>query len=371
MRRILLLWAISIASWSVYALFHASLLVGMGTPLDASLDGGEALRLSAIGALPWVPLSLGMYALVRRFPLDRKRPWRSLALVLVLTAVVIAVRAAYVGAINPYLPYWYPEAPPWTELLSSSLRNNLVITLMLVGALQAWVLAQRSDAQRLRIAELEAGLTRAHLDALGAQLNPHFLFNTLNSAAELVHHDPDTADRILVSLSALLRSSLSGSAAHEVPVDEEVALARDYLAIQQIRFGERLVVEYAIEEGCERALIPAMLLQPLIENAVVHGVARRRGPSLVRVEIGARAGCLRTLVRDSGAAQIATGGHRGSGVGLANTRARLRCLYGEQWNLSIEGDSIAGTEVRVELPLRRSPAASSPVLARDAEAIAG
>ncbi len=371
MRSILILGAISIALWSAYALFYASLLVGMGTPLDASLDGGEALRLSVIGTLPWVPLSLGMYALVRRFPLDRKRPWRSLALVGAMSAGVVVVRAAYVGALNPHLTYWYRDAPAWTELLSASLHNNLVISLMLIGTLHAWVLAQRSEAQRVRIAELEAGLIRARLDALSAQLNPHFLFNTLNSAAELVHHDPDTADRILVSLSALLRNSLSGSAAHEVPVEEEVALAREYLAIEKIRFGERLLVEFAIEEGCERALLPAMLLQPLLENAMVHGVARRRGSSLIQIEICAIGDSLRTVVRDTGPAQIATSGHRGSGVGLANTRARLRCLYGEQWSLTIEGDFATGTEVRVELPLRRAPRVFSSPFARANEALAG
>jgi len=350
MHRVSSTWLLASVWWLAYALVNAGHMVGMGTLMDDYIDMTEAVHISLIGTLPWIPMSIALRGIVRRFPLERGRLLRGLAVLGAAALAVILLRAAYVALLNPVLHFWYPSPPSLAVLFEGSVRNNLVMCCMLIGILHAWVYADRAQEHRVRIADLEAGLVQARLDALTAQLNPHFLFNALNSIAELTHRDPQAAERMLLSLAALLRRSLSSTMQQEVRLADELDLLRHYLAIEQTRLGERLQVHWQIAPECLDARVPALLLQPLVENAIVHGIARRRRGGMVEITAATHAQQLDlSVVSDGGAEHAAT---PGAGIGLSNTRARLRCLYGESWSLELSTDSDGRTHVHVTLPLR-------------------
>jgi LytS/YehU family sensor histidine kinase len=159
-------------------------------------------------------------------------------------------------------------------------------------------------------------------------LQPHFLFNALNNLAELVHHDPARAEAMLLHLSSLLQATLTTSRQRTVPLAEELELLDDYLAIQRMRFDDRLQVTSHIEPSVMTARIPPMLLQPLVENAEVHGIESRVGASQLHITIRANAGMVEVEVDDDGPGPGGSA-HRGTGTGLRNVRGRLSALYGE------------------------------------------
>jgi hypothetical protein len=355
MRRTSTLWLLAAAGWLAYTLALAGQLVGVYWFDGKPLGPAQALRLSAAGMLPWIPVSVALYALVERFPLERTCWRRSLPVLSVAVVAVVLLRAAYVGLLDPLLHYWYPETPDLAELLLGSASHSAPLCCVVIGIVHAPVYAERARRQRARIGELEAGLTRARLDALAAQLNPHFLFNALNSIAELIHYDADAAEHALLSLSALLRRSLSNSTRQEVRLADEVALLRHYLSIEQIRLGKRLQLDWRVDAGCLDFFVPALLLQPLVENAIVHGITPRRRPGSIAIGAAAEAGQLTLSVVSDGVAGPADAVDRGFGIGLANTRARLRCLYGDAWRLDLQTDAAGHTEVRVCIPQHTTP----------------
>jgi LytS/YehU family sensor histidine kinase len=183
------------------------------------------------------------------------------------------------------------------------------------------------------------------------QLQPHFLFNTLNTIAELVHDDPDKADEMITGLSDLLRRTLEMGDEQQITLAGEAALLETYLDIQRIRFGERLQVRIHIDEEVREALVPVLLLQPVVENAIRHGLSARAAAG--RIEITARrdGGRLLIDVRDDGDRPPQDGQSSGRGIGLTNTRDRLEALYGEPCSLELVRLS-GGTNVRLEMPLR-------------------
>lgn len=203
--------------------------------------------------------------------------------------------------------------------------------------------------ERLAAAKLHASLTGARLDALRSQLQPHFLFNTLNAIAVLTEESPERARQMVVGLGELLRVSLDQGERHEVPLARELEILERYLAIQRERFGPRLRTEVAVPDNCLAGLVPVLLLQPLVENAIRHGVEGRMDGGRITIA-AAREGTALTLeVRDEGGGTPP--GTAGNGVGLANSRARLEELYGGTASLSLDQGS-SGTIARVSLPYR-------------------
>jgi two-component sensor histidine kinase len=202
-----------------------------------------------------------------------------------------------------------------------------------------------------RAKEREASLATARLEALRAQLQPHFLFNTLNTISGLVHSEPERADAVITALGDLLRLTLETSEKRELPLREEMRLVEAYLAIMQSRFEERVncVVEIAAET--REALVPAFVLQPLIENAVRHGLEPLPKGGTVKIAARREGGRLRIEVSDDGVGLRADGPSR-EGIGLANTRARLRALHGERASMELRAGEGRGCAVVLELPFR-------------------
>lgn len=298
--------------------------------------GQETLRIGAASLLGGAVTPV-LLALTRRFPVEGPRRWRHLAIHLASIAV-LAFGLILLGSVLA------------RALLASStpLADDLAANLMLLVYNMACFIIIAHALMFFRRAE-ERGrlLALAQIQALKAQLNPHFLYNTLNAVSEYAYKDAAMAERLIVLLSELLRSCFAEGADEIVPLASEIGFVRRYLEIQSLLLGDRLSVRYDIELGCLAAQVPNFLLQPLVENAVTHGVASRAGPGLI--EIGARAeGAALTLwVRDNGPGP---GASSGAGIGLAHTRARLEQLYGGGQRLDLTADG-AGCTVHLTLPL--------------------
>jgi two-component system LytT family sensor kinase len=218
----------------------------------------------------------------------------------------------------------------------------------------------RASENVRRAAELEARLAQAQLQALKMQLQPHFLFNALNSISALLHSDPAAADRMIARLGDFLRLTLHNEAQMEVPLEDEVRYVSCYLAIQEVRFRDRLTTQITVASDVSRALVPNLILQPLVENAIRHGIEPRAGAG--RITIGALRvnGRVRLEVADNGRGPSAPSSPT-RGLGLANTAARLRTLYGEEQRFEAGAAPGEGFRVILEMPYRTTepPACAS------------
>jgi two-component system, LytTR family, sensor kinase len=233
-----------------------------------------------------------------------------------------------------------------------------------MGLYYAFDYHRRFREREVAAAQLETQLATAHLQALRMQLNPHFLFNALHSAAMLTMIDPGGAHRVLVQLSALLRTTLDRSSAAEVPLSEEIDFVDRYLAIERIRFQDRLRVEMTIDDDALGAIVPNLILQPLVENAVRHGIARRTNAGALTIRGTRRGPALVLEVEDDGPGLPggwSLASSKGSGVGLTNVRSRLEGLYGPEGRLELltpaDADARPRTGVlaRVTIPYRAAP----------------
>jgi LytS/YehU family sensor histidine kinase len=236
------------------------------------------------------------------------------------------------------------------------LRANFDLAVYLIVAAAAHALAfyRRAQERDRHALELAAGLHRAKLDALRLQLQPHFLFNSLNAISTLVHRDAHAADNLLTDLSDLLRLSLL-TTDNEVPLARELELLDRYLAIEQARLGDRLRLVRDIEPAATSALVPTFVLQPLAENAVRHGLEPRSAPGTITISARREGDTLRLVVADDGLGLAADQSGARGGIGLANTEARLQALHGAAAKLELHTPPEGGLRVEITLPFRTAP----------------
>jgi two-component system LytT family sensor kinase len=244
------------------------------------------------------------------------------------------------------------------DWLSSAVHSTMILFLWcnLYFSVKHW---QQSARERERVLRIEAEARDARLRALRYQLNPHFLFNSLNAVSTLVlAGKASAATRTLTQLAELLRAVLRSEALLETPLSEEIAFIRRYLAIEQIRLGDRLRVEVAIPEDTLDALVPSMLLQPLVENAVRHGVAPLIAGGTIRIQSSIHDARLHIRVANTGlpSAPRERPNPPIKGVGLSNTVQRLETLYAAEHKFDLQWPEAGGCEVRMELPYRKAPA---------------
>ncbi|MGE0554267.1 MAG: sensor histidine kinase [Gemmatimonadales bacterium] len=316
----------------------------------------EALLWSLPQLYCWILLLPVAFLIARRWPVEAGH--RVARIVLHAgSSVAFSIAALVLVDLSDRVIHWTRLLGAPTKLVADlrytviHLHFGMAVYWVTLGATHAVRFYREAERRAARAAELETELTRSQLDALRAQLRPHFLFNTLNSIAVLVRSDPVAAEAVVQRLGRLLRASLE-SRAQEVALEEEVALAREYLAIEQVRFRDRLDLEFAIDEETRRAAVPHLLLQPLVENAVRHAVAPR--PEAGRISLAARrvGSDLEIVVADDGPGLRFPVGTSGTGIGLANTRRRLESLYGERQRLELRQAPGGGLKVRVVLPFR-------------------
>ena len=246
-----------------------------------------------------------------------------------------------------------PEPRPVLPLLFTLATFNVVTYSMIAVVTTALDYQDALRERGLRAARLEAQLALAQFQALRAQLHPHFLFNALNAISALIHKDATRADRMLARLSELLRLAIDTAATPEVRLIDEIEFVTRYLEIERMRFGDRLDVSVDLPVETYDAMVPNMLLQPLVENAVRHGVAPHPGPGRVEIEAARDGQRLGIVVRDTGSGMAAkTPNEERAGVGLRTTRERLEKLYGSAQELALVNVP-GGFETRVILPFRR------------------
>jgi len=315
----------------------------------------------AFQSLDWLflgGLSVIPYYVSRRFPLHSGR-WKRAAAAHSAGAIVYWFGWAWLGIGLAMVLHSYLARGPFHVALLNWLLTSLpfaaIVYLMAAGSVYAFEYFREAQ-ERERIAiQLTAQLAEARLNALRMQLNPHFIFNSLNAITVLVREqDTRGAARMLELLGDMLHQVLRNDRPHRVPLDEELEFVRRYLEIESVRFSDRLRIEWTVDERARTALVPSFVLQPLAENAIRHGVARRAGAGLVTIDVAVRGDRLRLAISDDGAGVDERARDNG-GVGLANTRERLRTMYGDLATLTVRGRPQGGTEAVVELPLQSAP----------------
>jgi two-component system, LytTR family, sensor kinase len=254
-----------------------------------------------------------------------------------------------VGECEPALA---PFSGPWFGQAIRAAGVNLPVYAGFVLAWHAASYYREARDRQMRAVELEGLLHQSQLEALRSQLNPHFLFNALHSMAELVHTDPKLAEQLIVRLGELLRQVLQSSNRQEVPLSEELEFIRGYIEIEQMRLGDRLQVRWDVDVALAQLRVPSLVLQPLVENAIQHGIAAASGPGTLTIWARRHGDYLHLEVRDTGPGPARGPSERSQGIGLANTRARLQRLYGDDQKFEIQ----TGSGMTVKLCLPASPA---------------
>jgi two-component system LytT family sensor kinase len=356
-------WRFSSFWWLVTAFW---LFVALALALEASLlqsaNIGTAFVVALVRLVPWIFLTPLVVWVSSVYTLERSTWKRSLWVHLGLCALALGLVGVFA--------YFSPSGPSPARVEATAVRRlnrepremafvvlrrityQLPIFWGLVGVAHALRFYERTKARERREAELEARLAQARLHALRMQLNPHFLFNTLNSIASLVHEQPQ-AEEMIEALSELLRLTLNASDRQEVTLREELHFLERYLLIEQIRFGDRLRVEKQIDVSALDALVPILILQPLVENAVKHGIQSQIAPGVIRVTAEHAGKSLRLQVTDDGRGLAAASkGPLKEGVGLSNTRSRLKELYGGRASLELRPGTAGGFSAEIQLPWR-------------------
>lgn len=247
--------------------------------------------------------------------------------------------------------YAFHLRPHFHQTVWFFLLMALGLTALVVGGL---FLYKRDRDRELQASQLESQLAQAQIQILEMQLQPHFLFNTLNGIMVLIKEDPDSASRMIARLSEFLRLTLDSAGMQEVPLRRELEFLDRYLQIERLRFGERLQVEQHVETELLDALVPNLILQPLVENAIRHGVSKRRGPSLIAVAVERTNGSLTIHVRDNGTGLKAENGRAvKEGIGLRNTRQRLQHLYGNAQECRLVSPPEGGVDVVLTIPFHK------------------
>jgi two-component system LytT family sensor kinase len=339
-------WLHMVAAWGVFAFFmmlvvYGQAITGSGPVLWRTLLLGPLLY-GLIGAL----LTPVVFVLAARFDLTAGRArWLPNLLVHAVASVAITVvyRALFLATL--YLVGGSETPVSWATILAGV---NFWIPLYWMVLFVAYALDYHDKWQRrnLDAVRLEMQLVQSQLHALKQQLNPHFLFNTLNAIATLIGDEPATAQRMLAKLGEFLRLVLDHTDAQQVPLAQELHFVGLYLDMEQVRFTNRLAVTYEVAPAALTALVPHLLLQPLIENAVRHGLSAG-GTGRLHIEADRHGPQLVVQVRDSGPGPAQAGPR---GVGLENTEQRLRALYDNQYVLRLLPAAGQGTVVRIELP---------------------
>ncbi len=352
---------IVVAVWTMLGVIYAGPIY---FEVEAEGMGHAAWRIFSWGILTWLawaPLTPVIVWLARRFSLVGETWLRNLAIHLPAFFLISAIHSAAATLINITIKPFdnMGESPTdfWVRFFSrlkGSFGSDLLIYGGVVGICYGVDYYRKYREREFLASRLEAQLAQAQLDSLRMQLHPHFLFNTLNSIVGLVRDNRNqSAVSMLVGLSDLLRHTLEHSSRHEVELREEINFIKLYLSMQEMRFSDRLHINFNIDPATTRALVPNLILQPLTENALQHGIGRSTDSGLVGISSALEDRHLRLTVYDDGAGLPDDWQLKGSaGIGLANTVARLQQLYDDDHQFDVRNRDGGGVEVVIVIPLR-------------------
>lgn len=346
------LWALYGALMSVQSHYR---FVLMGRPVS----WGSAIMAEFSFAGLWALATPLVLWLAGRFPFGRTRwLWPCCIHLPACFVVACTTKATWDYLALPFIVA--PAKLPHTlaehaSSILSALDYGFLQYLLILVCHHAIDYYHRYEQGRMRASELEAQLANAQLKALKMQLHPHFLFNTLHAIAELVHQEPAAAERMITLLSDFLRLTIDHVGVPEVTLGQEVEFLKRYLEIEKMRFEERLHVDFEIEAATRFARVPNLVLQPIVENALRHGLGNRTNDGLLRVRCQKRHSHLVLAVFDNGPGADLSVVPLREGVGLTNTRKRLQQLYGDDQRLTMANVPAGGFEVTIEIPFRLEP----------------
>ncbi|HEY6251941.1 MAG TPA: histidine kinase [Candidatus Angelobacter sp.] len=358
LKRVLAVWLLLFPFWvglfalGTWAAHRGSVLAGKPVAWD------RVARFNFAAYADWALIITPVVLLLTWiFPLERRTLAKAILAHVVGMAGATGIDAGF-GAIVHH--FTYPEARPlpfgrlWQGYFLSSLTSDIWmywgVAIIALGV--SYYLQFRE--KEIEEAQLETQLARAQLSILKMQLQPHFLFNTLHSISALMHKDVKAADRMISSLGDLLRMSITEADVQEVTLKHELEFLDKYLEIQKIRFQGQLSVTTAMEPEMLSAVVPYLFLQPLVENAIKHGISKRTDPGTINIDVGAREGRLHLRVTNDGSPRDFMEANGTSGFGLSNMRARLQSLYGADQHLRVRHLPDHSTEAEVVIPLRMS-----------------
>jgi signal transduction histidine kinase len=348
------IWAV----WTLFALFFASQFALQNQLSRNPVSFWRILSWQMVSGYVWFALSPLLLYLARKFPFEGEK-WKKSLLVHLIAGIVIAL---FQQVIDTFVltRLGYPPNRQFANFLEAyqffvyiNLHLSILIYWGVVGIKSAFSYYQKYRERELQTSQLEARLATSRLQVLKMQLHPHFLFNTLNAISELIHKDADAAEQMLGDLSDLLRMSFEKLEVQEVSLKQELEFLQKYLEIEQMRFQERLSIEMQIAPETLDASVPNMILQPLVENAIKHGLAPRASGG--KIEIGAERinGHLHLTVSDDGiGVPFNDFENVFEGVGLSNTRKRLRHLYGESQKFNLKASNESGLKVDLTIPYK-------------------
>lgn len=344
-------WALIVGIWTVLGLFMASQIIRWSHQAGKPWAWYQALFFELSYCALWIGLTPTLVWLCRRFSLIERR-WPIHAVVHLVAAVVMSMGTMAVRTIFSWLILDGMSKPlTAAEILQSlfvAMDYGIMSYILILLVVYAYEYYTRLREREVQAAQLESRLLLAQVQSLKMQLQPHFLFNTLHTIANLVRTgDHATAIQMLNALSALLRCTLSTGNQQEIPLEQEIEILQLYVNIQQIRFRDRLVVDWRIAPETLDAQVPNMLLQPLAENAIQHGISPLARPGHLSVVAERTNGTLHLSIADNGKG-LASEPH--DGIGLSNTKTRLEKLYGGDFRFMISGKPDQGTVVDVWIP---------------------
>jgi len=336
-------------------------VLGSQTALGLSLQGepiplAGAVRTQLVNSLPWIPATLIAIALAARFSLTRETWTRTIWIHLAAIPVV-----AWVANVGVVAGFWWINGMfnGWGVLAEravfwGTVRIHVAVTVYGVSVLltHAWIYVREARARELTFARMEGQLAQARFRALNEQIRPHFLFNTLHTIGHLWRSGrADDADTMLDHLGSLFQRVNSSTDRARIPLEEELSMVGEYLAIEQTRFSDRLVTRIEATSEARSCMIPPLLLQPLVENAIRHGISTTPTAGVVSISAAVEPGQrLVVHVQDDGPGMENPTPYPGSGTGLSNTRERLEHAWGDDQSMQVREADGGGTDVRLELP---------------------
>jgi two-component system, LytTR family, sensor kinase len=351
-------WLIIFSIWTLCGFFLTSQVAFQNLLSENPVSFWRILSWQLFSGYVWFLLTPLILWLGRRFPFE-KGGWKiSLPAHLVISFVIAFFQLAIDAFVLPKLGYLRRyQSAPFSDIYKIFLLVNLHFSVAIYWAVlsiyQAVRYYRKYRERELTTSKLEARLAQSRLQVLKGQLQPHFLFNTLNAISELIYKDREAAERMIGDLSDLLRLSFEKLEVQEISLKQELDFLKKYLEIEQMRFHDRLLVEMEISPDTLDACVPNMILQPLVENAIKHGIAPRSTGGKIQIGAARSNGSLELSVADNGiGVPFNDVDNLSEGVGLSNTRRRLRHLYGDRHKFALKADKASGLRVNLTIPFK-------------------
>ena len=347
-------WALIFAGWTFLAVLFSGPQMIQAVRQNRSVDGWNSVLGELIFSYIWLALTPFAIWLSRSFRIEGGQRFKSLTIHFLASLVFLLIDVLFFAVVS--IPFgWYSHLNPfWNRyflLILNFTPSNVMFYWGIVIIEHALDYYRKLQERELRASQLEAQLAQSQLQVLKMQLHPHFLFNTLNAISALIRESPDEADEMVSRLGDLLRMTLETAGLQEVPFKKELEFLKHYLDIEQTRFQDRLKVEMVIESDTLDGLVPSMILQPLVENSVRHGVAPRPEGGCIKIKAWRDDLLLRLEVQDDGPGLCGDTPLK-ERVGLTNTRARVTNLYGDEHGLRMRNAADGGLVVSLSIPFR-------------------